>query len=92
VNYKEKIVFKQAEVYSKDYCPNCVEAIALLVSFNIEVELFKVQASSDPSKNLVTKEELLARIPTARSVPQVFLDGVYVGGLDALQKKLTIEQ
>lgn len=33
-----------------------------------------------------TKQELLEAVPSARSVPQIFLDGKYVGGLDALRK------
>ena len=33
-----------------------------------------------------TKEELLESVPTARTVPQIFLDGKYVGGFDDLRQ------
>jgi glutaredoxin len=36
-----------------------------------------------------TKEELLEAVPTARTVPQIFLDGELVGGFTELRQKLT---
>jgi glutaredoxin len=36
-----------------------------------------------------TKEDLLEAVPTARTVPQIFLDGELVGGFNELKKKLT---
>jgi glutaredoxin len=35
-----------------------------------------------------TKEHLLEEIPTARSVPQIKIDGQYVGGFSELQNYL----
>ena len=35
-----------------------------------------------------TKEELLEVVPTARSVPQIFLGEEYVGGFPELKQKL----
>jgi glutaredoxin len=35
-----------------------------------------------------TREQLLESVPTARSVPQIFLDDEYVGGFNELRKKL----
>lgn len=36
-----------------------------------------------------TKQDLLAAIPTARSVPQIFsADGVYIGGYNNLKQEL----
>jgi len=32
------------------------------------------------------REQLLEAVPTARTVPQIFLDGEYVGGYDNLVK------
>jgi glutaredoxin 3 len=32
-----------------------------------------------------TKEDLLESVPNVRSVPQIFVDGVYVGGFQELQ-------
>jgi glutaredoxin 3 len=33
-----------------------------------------------------TKEQLLEAVPNARTVPQIFLHGNYIGGFDALEK------
>lgn len=35
-----------------------------------------------------TKEDLLKAVPTARTVPQIFLDEEYVGGYTELKEKL----
>jgi glutaredoxin len=35
-----------------------------------------------------TKEQLLEAVPTARTLPQIFLDEDYVGGFNELRKKL----
>ena len=35
-----------------------------------------------------TREELLEAVPTARTVPQIFLDEEYVGGFTELKQKL----
>jgi glutaredoxin-related protein len=36
-----------------------------------------------------TREELLAAVPTARTVPQIFLNGHLIGGFTELKQKLT---
>ena len=38
--------------------------------------------------NGCTKKDLIDAVPTARSVPQIFLDGKYVGGLPELKQIL----
>lgn len=35
-----------------------------------------------------TKEQLLAAVPKARTLPQIFLNNQYIGGLIDLQKHL----
>jgi glutaredoxin 3 len=37
-----------------------------------------------------TKKDLIEKVPNARSVPQIFLDGEYVGGLPELKKRLAV--
>ena len=72
---------KKAIVWSKDSCPYCTQAKALLQSRNIEFEERNV------SKDW-TKEQLLEAVPTARTLPQIFLDEELVGGFTELRKKL----
>ena len=72
----------KAIVWSKYDCPYCDQAKALLKSKGIVFEEKKIGDG-------YTKEELLEAVPTARTVPQIFLDGELVGGFTELRKKLT---
>jgi glutaredoxin len=87
-------MFKLAEIYTKEHCPNCHEALSLLKSFKIKTHnwrLDEIGVSESDDCIVIGKEELLAKVPKARSVPQIFLDGQYIGGLNELRNKLTIE-
>jgi len=72
----------KAIVWSKDQCPYCVQAKALLESRGIEYEERNINNGWD-------KEDLLAAVPTARTLPQIFLDEELVGGFTELRKRLT---
>jgi glutaredoxin len=70
----------KAEVYSRDNCPYCVKAKQLLTNRNIEFEVI------DATEN---RDTLIQRVIDAtgeapRTVPQIFLDGQYIGGYDQL--------
>lgn len=71
----------KATVWSKDACPFCVQAKALLESRGIEFEERNVSADW-------TREQLLEAVPTARTLPQIFLDDNYIGGFTELRKHL----
>jgi glutaredoxin 3 len=71
----------KAIVWSKDGCSHCVQAKALLESLGIEYEERNV------SKDW-TREQLLEAVPTARTLPQIFLGEELVGGFTELRKKL----
>lgn len=68
-------------VYSKDNCPYCVKAKALLKGYGIAYT--EVTIGKD-----ITREEFLDLFPTARTVPQIILDGERIGGYDELVKRL----
>lgn len=72
----------KATVWSKDQCPYCIQAKALLESKGIEYEERNIMHGT------YTKEQLLEAVPTARTLPQIFLDEEYVGGFNELRKKL----
>ena len=72
----------KATVWSKDQCSFCDQAKSLLKMKGIEFEERNI------SKGSWTKEQLLEAVPTARAVPQIFLDNEYVGGFTELKKKL----
>lgn len=72
---------KKAIVWSKDNCPYCEQAKSLLKLHEYEIEERKIG-------NKYTKEQLLEAVPTARTVPQIFLNDEYVGGFNELKKKI----
>ena len=74
----------KALVWSKPNCPYCDRAKALLTQKGIVYEERSIG-------NGWTKEQLLASVPTARTVPQIFLDEEYVGGYDNLKEKFDKE-
>jgi glutaredoxin len=72
----------KAVVWSKEQCPFCDQAKALLKMKGIEVEERKVGGGW-------TKEQLLEAVPTARTVPQIFLDDQLIGGFQELKTHLS---
>jgi glutaredoxin 3 len=74
----------KATVWSKYQCPYCDQAKALLTQKGIQFEERKIGDGW-------TKEDLLEAVPTARSVPQIFLGEELIGGFTELKKKLTEE-
>jgi glutaredoxin 3 len=71
----------KAVLWSKYHCPFCDQAKALLESKGIEFEEKKIGDG-------FTKEDLLEAVPTARTVPQVFIDDQLIGGFNELRKHL----
>lgn len=64
----------RAIVWSKNGCPYCDRAKELLDGSGIKYE------ERNLSGGEWTKAQLLEDVPDARTVPQIFLDGNYVGG------------
>ena len=71
----------KATVWSKDHCPFCDQAKNLLKMKGIEFEEKKIGYG-------YTKEQLLEVVPTARTVPQIFLDDQLIGGFTELRTHL----
>lgn len=71
----------KAVIWSKPACSYCDQAKKLLESRGVEFEERKIG-------NGWTVEQLHEAVPTARTVPQIFLGDEYVGGFTELRKKL----
>jgi len=69
----------KAIVWSKPDCPYCVVAKKLLETKGYEIEERKLGFGWN-------REQLFEAVPNARTVPQIFLDGQYIGGSDDLKK------
>jgi glutaredoxin len=68
----------KAIIWSKDHCKFCDQAKTLLTHNKVDIEERKIG-------NEFTKEQLLESVPTARSVPQIFIDDEYIGGFEQLK-------
>lgn len=78
-----------AIIYSKDNCPYCVQAKKLLDSKNIVYQEMIISPGFNekplkPNQQYTTREELLEKLPNAKSVPQIWLNSSYIGGYDEL--------
>jgi len=63
----------EAIVYSKKPCPYCEQAKSLLTRKNIT---FKELDVTRPE----VLDQLRELVPGAKTVPQIFIDGAYIGG------------
>jgi len=72
----------KAIVWSKHMCPYCDQAKALLTLKGIDFEERKIGSG-------YTREDLLKAVPTARTVPQIFIDEQLIGGFTELKNHLT---
>jgi glutaredoxin len=71
----------KAIIWSKYHCTYCDQAKALMKQYDIPFEERKIGDG-------YTKEELLEAVPTARTVPQIFIDEKLIGGFTELQTYL----
>ena len=68
----------QVEMYTTATCPYCVAAKAFLQRKGWTPEEVRVDL------DIARREEMLTRSGGRRSVPQIFVNGVHVGGYDDL--------
>ena len=62
--------------------PNCIACDQAKYIFDIRNIPYEVKVLGENA----TKQELLAAVPDARSVPQIFINGKYIGGISELRK------
>ena len=68
------------EIYSKDFCGYCDMAKNLMESRGMEYTEYKIGSAG------VTRETLLERVPTARTVPQIIINDEVIGGWNEFHK------
>ena len=71
-----------AIVWSKVNCPQCEQAKSLLTAKGVSYEERKIGENW-------TKDDLLAAVPTARAVPQIFINDQYIGSFKELKQHFT---
>jgi glutaredoxin 3 len=68
----------RVEIYTKVFCPYCSRALALLRSKGVEVEEYDITMDS------AKRSEMIERSSGRTTVPQIFIDGLHIGGSDDL--------
>lgn len=68
----------KVEIYTKMFCGYCFRAKRLLASKGAEFTEYDITMDAEK------RDEMRARAPGARTVPQIFIDDVAVGGSDEL--------
>ena len=68
------------EIYTKAFCPYCVRAKALLDSKGVSFEEYDITMGGPK------RAEMIERSNGGGTVPQIFIDGVHVGGCDRLHE------
>ena len=66
------------DIYTKFGCGFCYRAKSLLDSKGVEYEEFDITMGGPK------RDEMAARAPNARTVPQIFIGDTHVGGSDEL--------
>jgi glutaredoxin 3 len=84
ITTKEKIMNK-VKVYVKDYCPYCQRVMNYLDSNKVSFE--KIELSDKPDVYEALKKET-----GHHTVPQVFIDGKFIGGSDDFNKYVALNQ
>ena len=68
----------KVEIYTKFTCPYCHRAKALLKQKGVEPEEISVDMGGSP------RQEMISRANGRTTVPQIFINGMHVGGCDDL--------
>jgi len=73
LNHKTRV-----KIYSTGTCPICVKTKTLLDKWNISYEEARIDINRDAYKEMSEKSD------NARSVPQITIDGKWIGGFTEL--------
>jgi glutaredoxin 3 len=79
---------RTAEIYTKPNCGYCVRAKALFAQEGISYTEIDAVANKETLVERVTKDS--GRPPM--TLPQIYLDGTYVGGYTELAKRIAAEK
>jgi glutaredoxin 3 len=69
----------KVEIYTTTTCPYCVSAKALLRNKNVDFEEIHIATEEE-------RQQMMQRADGRRTVPQIFIDNVGVGGADDLMR------
>lgn len=75
-------------VYSKPMCPDCMKAKALLQMKKLEYVEIHLDVGQEKIEGIhyITRDELKAKLPDAKVMPQILKDGIPIGSYYDLSK------
>ena len=82
----QKDTLKGNIVFGKATCPHCVKAKQLLDEENINYQYFDVVKDAAALYRMIPEVKAIIGEKTPVTVPQIWLDGQYIGGSDNLSK------
>ncbi len=68
----------KVEIYTKQFCPYCIQAKALLASKGSDFVEYEISFNRDLQREMQERSQGV-------TVPQIFIDDVHIGGSDELQ-------
>lgn len=71
------------EIYGKPVCPFCDKAKGLCERMGVEYKYYQFGTDFD-------REELMEKFPTARTFPQIIVDGNSIGGYTELAEHFNV--
>lgn len=81
-------------IYSKPACTYCDQAKALLSSRGIQYDVVNLDVGQPKveGQKYISRDDLIAKVPTARTMPQIFkqndTSAMYIGGYSELKEHL----
>ncbi len=79
-------------LFGKEGCPHCKRAKELLQEAEIEYRYHNIISSPRALYEMMARVKPLIDAKTPVTVPQIWVDGEYVGGADALSRRIKTEQ
>lgn len=76
-------------VYGKATCPHCVRAKEVLADAGIEYRYYDVVVDSSALYRMIPEVKAIIGEKTPVTVPQIWIDGKYIGGADNLEAWLS---
>ena len=73
------------EIWSKPQCPFCDKAENLCKQKNLEYKKYMLDVD-------FSREELVEKFPSARTFPQITINGELIGGYTEFEAKLRLEE
>jgi glutaredoxin len=75
---------KGISVFAKTYCPYCQTALKIMEGENADMTVYQLDLFQEPANGPVQQE--LNKISGTMSVPQIFVDGKFIGGASDIEK------